>query len=318
MPHRLKALKRMLTAQRYTHPHRRVTVEVKNLDARALAGWIYWKLEQRQLGAVAPGDVRQIRVLGESNSIVIIGEPAAVARLRALIAELDHNAEGTITVSCIPVETSQAQRLLCRPRPSLLVEMPDGTQVDPAAEEVSVERLCPVEPEYADELVVVVNPFVDPAEVERMVAEGVARIGDQPRLIERKGIAGTVTFQCEHTMPSGKSGLRLAALVGENGLMTVQVSIRCSGVDLSDPLYGGRSATVQYVAWPGQTVAVGVLPATGCRGPMTVLLLTADTVEARNAARPHSLARRMFERLRARRRDIAPTPVSAASFAPRS
>lgn len=298
MSNRLSALRNLLTAQRYSHPHHRVCVPVENLDPRAVAGWLYWKLSQRQLGSVRPGDIRSIKVLSDQNAIAITGDTEAVDRLRTLVEELDVNAGGSISLSCVPVETTEPQRLLCEPRAGLAIELPGGSQLDPAAEEVSVERLCPVEPEYADELVVVVNPYVDTDVVEEMVAEGVAEIGDQPRLIERRGLAGTVTFQCEHTMPSGKSGLRLAAQVGEHGLITVQASIRCTGRALRDPLGEGQSATVQYIAYPGQTVAVGVLPATGCEGPMTVLLLTADTVDARARKKAENLARKVFKQLR--------------------
>ncbi len=202
----------------------------------------------------------------------------AVNRLQRLIEDLDVNPAAAITLSCIPVDTTQPQRLLCQPRLSHVVDMPDGTQMDAAADEVDVGRLAPVEPDYADEMVVVVNPFVDSDEVEKMVEEGVGTIGDQPRFIEHQGLAGTVTFECEHKMPNGRSGLRLAALMGQDGLMTVQASIRCSGWALDNPLAQGQSATVQYTAYPGQTVAVGVLPATGITGIMTVLLITADAV----------------------------------------
>lgn len=278
MPRSLTALRRMLAANSYRQGHHCVVVALEHLDPRAVAGWVFWKLDQRQLGSVALADIRRIRVLAGRDALEITGEPVAVNRLSRLIENLDVNATASITLSCIPVETTRPQRLLCQRQPSHLVDLPDGTQVDAGADEVDVGRLAPVEPDYADEMVTVVNPFVDPDEVEKMVAEGVATIGDEPRLIERKGLAGTVTFECEHKMPSGRSGLRLAALMGQDGLMTVQVSIRCSGCALDNPLAQGQSATVQYVAYPGQTVAVGVLPATGVAGMMTVLLITADTV----------------------------------------
>ena len=297
MPHSLSALRRMLLAQRYGEGHHRATVTVENLDPRAVAGWLYWKLSQRQLGPVRPGDIRRIKVISDQKAIVITGDPYAVDRLVVLVQELDTSAAGSISLSCIPVETTQPQRLLCQPRPLTLIELPDGSYMDPG-DELSVAKLCPVEPDYADEMVVVVNPYVDTGEVEEMVRAGVAKIGDEPRLLERKGLAGAVTFQCEHTMPSGKSGLRLAALVGEHGLITVQVGIRCSGHALDSPLADDGSATVQYVAYPGQTVAVGVIPATGAEGKMTVLLLTADTEDTQARRRAHNLARRVFRRLR--------------------
>jgi len=287
----------MLLAQRYGEAHQRATITIRNLDARAVAGWLYWKLSQRQLGPVRPGDIRRIKVISDQNAIVITGDPYAVDRLIVLVQELDMSAAGSISLSCIPVETTEPQRLLCQPHPMTLIELPDGSYMDPG-DEVSLAKLCPVEPDYADEMVVVVNPYVDTGEVEEMVRSGVAQIGDQPRLLERKGLAGAVTFHCEHTMPSGKSGLRLAALVGEHGLITVQVSIRCSGCALDSPLADNGSATVQYVAYPGQTVAVGVIPAEGAKGSVTVLLLTADTEDTRARRKAHNLARRIFQRLR--------------------
>ncbi len=293
----LYALKNLLTAHRYAHPHQRVVVPLENLDPRAVAGWLHWKLSQHQLGSVRLGDIRSIKVLSDRRALILIGEAAAVDRLRELVEELDEDAGGAISLSCIPITTTQPQRLLCQPPRGRNIQLPDGAEIDPAAE-ISVERLCPVEPEYADEMVVVLNPYVSPEVVEQMVAAGVAEVGDQPRLIERKGLAGTVTFQCDHTMPSGKAGLRLAAQVGEQGLITVQVSIRCTGKELSDPLDEGRSATVQYVAYPGQTVAVGVVPASGCPGSMTVLLITADTVDTRARRQAENLARQIFQRLR--------------------
>jgi len=268
----------MLLANGYRQGHHRAVVTLEHLDPRAVAGWVFWKLDQRQLGSLSWTDIRRIQVLGDGNALAISGEPAAVNRLQRLIEDLDVNALAAITLSCVPVDTTRPQRLLCQPRLSHLVDLPDGTQLDAAADEVDVGRLAPVEPDYADEMVVIVNPFVDPDEVEKMVEEGMATIGDQPRLIEHKGLGGTVTFECEHKMPNGRSGLRLAALMGQDGLMTVQASIRCSGCALDSPLAQGQSATVQYTAYPGQTVAVGVLPATGVAGTMTVLLITADTV----------------------------------------
>ncbi len=274
----MNALRRMLLANGYRQGHPRAVVTLEHLDPRAVAGWVFWKLDQHQLGPVNLADISRIQVLSSENALAITGEPAAINRLQILIEDLDVKTGATITLSCIPVDTTQPQRLLCQPRLSHLVELPDGTQTDAAADEVDVGRLAPVEPEYADEMVVIVNSFVDAGQVEEMVEEGIATIGDQPRFIEHKGLAGTVTFECEHKMPSSRSGLRLATLMGQDGLMTVQASIRCSGSALDSPLAQGQSATVQYTAYPGQTVAVGVLPATGVIGIMTVLLITADAV----------------------------------------
>jgi hypothetical protein len=142
---------------------------------------------------------------------------------------------------------------------------------------------------------------VDLDEVREMIDEGTAAIDHEPRFVERQGLAGSVTFQCEHTMPSGQAGLRLAALVGDNGLVTVQVSLRCSGDDARRP-----SATVQYVAFPGQTVAVGVLPRAGSIVRMTVLLVTADTIDRHARDRAHQIAR---EHSRGLRRTQAPVSV---------
>ena len=278
MPASLSALRRMLAANSYRQGIHRVVVTLERLDPSAVAGWLFWKLDRRQLGSVTRADIHRIRVLAGEDALEISGEPLAVNQLRRLIEKLDVNATAAITLSCIPVETTRPQRLLSQPRPLNLVDLPDGTQLDATGDEIDVGRLAPVEPDYADEMVVIVNSFVDPDEVDKMVAEGVATIGDQPRFIEHKGLAGTVTFECEHKMPSGRSGLRLAALMGHDGLMTVQASIRCSGCGLDNPLDQGQSATVQYVAYSGQTVAVGVLPATGVTGTMTVLLITADSV----------------------------------------
>lgn len=278
MPRSLTAIRRMLLANGYRQGHHSAVITLEHLDPRAVAGWVFWKLDQHQLGPVRRADISRIQVLGDRNALAISGEPVAVNRLQRLIEDLDVSPATAITLSCVPVDTTRPQRLLCQPRLSHLVDLPDGTQMDAAADEVNVGRLAPVEPDYADEMVVVVNPFVDPDEVEKMVEEGVGTIGDQPRFIEHQGLAGTVTFECQHKMPNGRSGLRLAALMGQDGLMTVQASIRCSGCALDNPLAQGESATVQYTAYPGQTVAVGVLPATGITGIMTVLLITADAV----------------------------------------
>ncbi len=298
MPNRLSAVRRILLSHGYGQGSHRATVALEHLDPRAVAGWVYWKLGQRQLGEVKPADIRRIKVSGSERSVTISGEPYAVDQLRRLVQELDKNAAGAISLACLPVETTQPQRLLCQPRAIHLVEMPDGSQIDTAAEAVDVAKLCPVEPDFADEMVVIVNPYVDPDAVEEMVVAGMATIGDEPRLIERKGLAGTVTFECEHTMPSGRAGLRLATLVGSDGLMTVQASIRCSGCRLDSPLARGRTATVQYVAYPGQTVALGAVPATGTEGATTVLLVTADTVDVRAHRKAHGVARKTMGKIK--------------------
>jgi len=298
MPDKLEALRHLLAASRYGATDHRTTIPLEFLDARAVAGWLYWKLSQRELGEVEPGDVRRIKVLADENALLLVGESVALDRLEALIDSLDVPTAASISLSCVSVETTQPQRLLCEPRAPTMVDMPDGSTLDPAADAVDVSRLCPVAPDFADDCVIVVNPYVDLGEVDGMIDEGVAEMTYEPRFVERQGLAGVVTFQCEHTMPSGQAGLRLAALVGDTGLITVQVSLRCSG---DSPR--ASSATVQYVAFPGQTVAVGVIPRVGTIDRMTVLLVTADTIDRRARGRAHRIAR---EHARGLRRTRAP------------
>ena len=285
MSDKLAALRHLLSASRYGATDHRAKIKLEYLDPRAVAGWIYWKLSQRQLGEIEPGSIHRIQVLPEENSLLITGDSASLDRIQMLIESLDLPSAPAISVSCISVETTEPQRLLCQPRIPMLIERPDGTEFDPAARELDVGRLCPVAPDYADECIVVVNPYVDPDELEKMVDEGVAEMPWEPRLVEREGLGGAVTFQCEHTMPSGRPGLRLAALVGATGLITLQISLRCTGDDQPS-----SSATVQYVSMPGQTIAVGVMPRSRQSDKMPVLLATADTVDgrARQRARRHA------------------------------
>ncbi|MGC9317619.1 MAG: secretin N-terminal domain-containing protein [Armatimonadota bacterium] len=300
MPDKLAALRDLLAASRYGATDHRAKITLDHLDARAVAGWIYWKASQRELGEIEPGDLRRIQVLPDTNSLLVTGDPTALDRLQVLVESIDVPHAATISLSCVSVETSQPQRLLCQPRAPNIVEMPDGSHFDPAAQELDVGKLCPVAPEYADESLVLVNPYVDTDELDEMLEEGVAEMPWEPRFIERAGLAGTVTFQCEHTTASGRPGLRLAALVGANGLITCQVSLRCS-----DEGPGARtSATVQYVAFPGQTVAVGVVPTQAHVRKMTVLLITADTVDRHARRRAHA---RAHEHTRDLRQTPAPT-----------
>ncbi len=284
MPDKLAALRNLLAASRYGAVDHRTTIPLEFLDARAVAGWLYWKLSQNQLPGIEPGQVRRIKVLADENALLVVGESVALDRLEALIDSLDVPTAASISLSCLSVETTEPERLLCHPRAPTLVEMPDGSQLDPTADALDVGKLGPLAPDFADDCVVVVNPYVDASEVDRMMEEGVAEMVYEPRFIERQGLGGAVTFQCEHTMPSGRSGLRLAALVGENGLITVQVSLRCDGASQT-------SATVQYVAFPGQTVAVGVIPRVSAVEKMTVLLVTADTIDRQARDRAHRIAR---------------------------
>lgn len=298
MPDKLAALRHLLAASRYADTDHRAKIELYHLDPRAVAGWIYWKLSQRQLEGVDPGDVRRIKVLPDDDALLITGDPAALDRLQVLIERLDVPHAATISVSCIAVQTTEPQRLLCQPRVPNIIERPDGTQFDPAGEQLDVGKLCPVAPEYADDCIVVVNPYVDPDEIDVMLEEGTAEMPWEPRFAEHKGLGGTVTFQCEHTMPSGQPGLRLAALVGANGLITVQVSLRCEGDNRPS-----SSGTVQYVAFPGQTVAVGVIPGRVSVEKMTVLLVTADTVDRQTRSKAH---RRAYEHAKRLHRTPAP------------
>lgn len=300
MPDKLAALRNLLAASRYGAIDNRAKIRLEHLDPRAVAGWVYWKLSQREFTDIEPGHIRRIQVLPDENALLITGEPVALDRIQVLIESLDVPQAAKISLSCVSVRTSQPQRLLCQPRSPNLVQMPDGTEFDPAAEELDVGKLCPVAPDYADECIVVVNPYVDTDELDRMLEEGVADMPWEPRFVERKGLGGTVTFQCEHTMPSGIPGLRLAALVGQMGLITVQVSLRCSG----EGRMAETSATVQYVAFPGQTVAVGVIPRVGTVKEMPVLLVTADTVDRHARKRAHRLA---GEHTRGLRRTPVPT-----------
>lgn len=292
MPDKLAALRHLLAASRYADGDHRAKIELFHLDARAVAGWIYWKLSQRQLEDIEPGDIRRIRVLPDDNALLVTGAPGALDRLQVLIESLDVPHAATISVSCVSVETTQPQRLLCQPRVPNIIERPDGTQLDLTRNQLDLGKLCPVAPEYADECIVVVNPYVDPDELDRMIDEGTAEMPWEPRFAEHKGLGGAVTFQCEHTMPSGQPGLRLAALVGANGLITVQVSLRCAGDDRAS-----SSATVQYVAFPGQTVAVGVIPSRLAVETVTVLLVTADTVDRHARRRAHRRADEYTRRL---------------------
>ncbi|MFP4250742.1 MAG: secretin N-terminal domain-containing protein [Armatimonadota bacterium] len=292
MSDKLSALKHLLAASRYADTDHRAKIELFHLDPRAVAGWVYWKLSQRQLQGIQPGDIRRIRVFPEDNALLVTGEPGALDRLQVLIERLDVPHAATISLSCISVETTQPHRLLCQPRVPNIIERADGTEFDPAEGQLDVGKLCPVAPEYADECIVVVNAYVDPDEVDQMIEDGVAEMPWEPRFVEHKGLGGTVTFQCEHTMPSGLPGLRLAALVGANGLITVQVGLRCEGDQRPS-----SSGTVQYAALPGQTVAVGVIPGQREVKKMTVLLVTADTVDRRARSSAHRRAREYASRL---------------------
>ena len=274
MADKLAALRHLLAASRYGATDHRAKIALDFLDPRAVAGWVYWKLSQRQLGEIEPGSIHRIQVLPEEKSLLITGEAAALDRLQVLIESLDTPNAPSISVSCLSVETAEPYRLLCQPRVPTIIEMPDGTEFDPATTELDVGRLCPVAPDYADRCVLVVNPYVDPGELERMIEEEAAEMPWEPRLVEREGLGGVVTFQCEHTTPSGQPGLRLAALVGRHSLITVQVTLRCDGQD-----DGSNSGTVQYVALPGQTVAVGVIPRRRRRAKTAVLLVTVDILD---------------------------------------
>ena len=225
MTDKLAALRQLLAASRYADTDHRATMELYHLDARAVAGWVYWKLSQRQFDDIEPGDVRRIRVLPDDNALLITGEPAALDRLQMLIESLDVPHAATISLACVAVESTQPQRLLCQPRVPNIIERPDGTRLDLSRDQLDVGKLCPVAPEYADECIVVVNPYVDPDEIERMIEDGSAEMPWEPRFAEHKGLGGTVTFHCEHTMPSGQPGLRLAALVGRNGLVLSLIHI---------------------------------------------------------------------------------------------
>ncbi len=295
MSDKLAALRHLLAASRYGATDHRARITLEFLDPRAVAGWIYWKLSQRELGEIEPGDIRRIQVLPEENGLLITGDSAALDRLQVLIENIDTPSTAKISISCTSVETTQPQRLLCQPRTPTLIELADGTEFDPAAGELDVGKLCPVAPDYADQCIVVVNPYVDADELDEMIEEGVAEMPWEPRFAERKGLGGAVTFQCEHTMPSGQPGLRLAALVGANGLITVQVSLRCAGDNRPS-----SSGTVQYVAFPGQTVAVGVMPRRGEVEKMTVLLVTADTVDRHARRKAHRRAHEHTKRLHRR------------------
>jgi len=292
MSDKLAALKHLLAASRYADTDHRAKIELYHLDPRAVAGWVYWKLSQQQFEEIEPSDIRRIKVLPDDNALLVTGEPAALDRLQVLIERLDKPHAATIAVSCVSVETTQPQRLLCQPRIPNIIERPDGTEYDPASDQLDVGKLCPVAPEYADDCIVVVNPYVDSDEIDEMIEEGTAEMPWEPRFAEHKGLGGTVTFQCEHTMPSGQPGLRLAALVGANGLITVQVSLRCTGDNRPS-----SSGTVQYVAFPGQTVAVGVIPARAAIERMTVLLVTADTVDRHARSKAHRKAHEHTKRL---------------------
>lgn len=285
MSDKLSALRHLLSASRYGASDHRAKIALEYLDPRAVAGWIYWKIAQRQLGEIEPGEIRRIQVLPEESSLLITGAPAALDRLQVLVENLDSPSGASISISCTSVETTEPHRLLCQPRVPTAIEMPDGSEFDPAATELDVGRLCPVAPQFADECVVVVNSYVDHSELDRMIEEGVAEIPWEPRLAEREGLGGAVTFQCEHTTPSGRPGLRLAALVGSNGLITIQVSLRCGDDDRPS-----SSGTLQYVALPGQTVAMGVIPRRGQSSTTTVLLVTADTMDRRGRRKAHRRA----------------------------
>lgn len=287
MPDKLAALRHLLAASRYGSTDHRAVVSLEHLDPYAVAGWLYWKLNQHELGEIEASAVRRIKVLPDANALVLIGDSAAIDWLTALIDGLDVPAAAAISLTCLPIETTQPQRLLSQQRVPMQVEMPGGLHLDPASETLDLGKLCPVEPDFADECVTVINPYVDTAELDEMLDEGVAELLYEPRFAESHGLGGAVTYHCEHTMPSGRSGLRLAALVGRNGLITVQVSLRCSGHPPGDE----HSATVQYVAFPGQTVAVGVMPAGGAPARMTVLVITADTIDRRARGRARKLAR---------------------------
>ncbi len=285
MPDKLAALRHLLAASRYADTDHRAKIELYHLDPRAVAGWVYWKLSQHQFDEIEPSDIRRIQVLPEDNALLVTGESAALDRLEVLIESLDQPHAAAISLSCTSVETTEPQRLLCQPRVPNIIERPDGTQFDPAQEQLDVGKLCPVAPEYADDCITVVNPYVDPDELEEMIEDGTAEMPWEPRFAEHKGLGGTVTFQCEHTMPSGQPGLRLAALMGANGLITVQVGLRCEGDNRPS-----SSASVQYVAFPGQAVAVGVIPGKSQVEKMTVLLVTADTVDRRARSKAHRRA----------------------------
>jgi len=298
MPDKLSALKTLLAASRYADTDHRAKIELYHLDPRAVAGWIYWKLSQRQFEEIDPTQIRRIKVLPEDNALLVTGDPGALDRLQVMIERLDVPHAASISVSCVSVETTEPQRLLCQPRVPNIIERPDGTEYDPAKEQLDVGKLCPVAPEYADECIVVVNPYVDEDELDRMIEDGTAEMPWEPRFAEHKGLGGTVTFQCEHTMPSGQPGLRLAALVGTNGLITVQVSLRCAGDNRPS-----SSGTVQYVAFPGQTVAVGVIPGRMSVDRVTVLLVTADTIDRQTRNKAH---RRAYEHTKRLHRSPAP------------
>jgi hypothetical protein len=298
MPDKLAALKHLLAASRYADTDHRAKIELYHLDPHAVAGWIYWKLSQQQFEEIEPSEIRRIKVLPDDNALLVTGEPGALDRLEVLIDRLDVPHAAAISVACVSVETTEPHRLLSQPRVPNIIERPDGTEYDPASEHLDVGRLCPVAPEYADDCIIVVNPYVDADEVDRMIEDGTAEMPWEPRFAEHKGLAGTVTFHCEHTMPSGQPGLRLAALLGANGLITVQVSLRCRG-----DARPSSSGTLQYVAFPGQTVAVGVIPAGVAVGEMTVLLVTADTIDRHARSRAH---RRAHEHTRRLHRTRAP------------
>jgi len=294
MPDKLAALRHLLAASRYGTTDHRVTVALEHLDPRAVAGWLYWKLAQHELGEIDPSSVRRIRVLADQNALVLVGDSTALDWLSGLIEGLDAPTAAAVSLTCLPIETTEPQRLLSQQRVPTQVEMPDGLQLDPASETLDLGKLCPVAPDFADECVTVINPYMDTAELDEMLREGVAELLYEPRFAESHGLGGAVTYHCEHTMLSGRSGLRLAALLGRNGLITVQVSLRCTG----HPPDEEHSATIQYVAFPGQSVAIGVMPAGGAPVRMTVLVVTADTIDRRARSRARKLAREHVQSLR--------------------
>lgn len=294
MPDKLAALRHLLAASRYGATDHRAVVPLQHLDAHAVAGWLYWKLSQHKLGDVDLHSLRRIKVLADENALVLIGDSTAIDRLTALIEDLDVPTAATLSLTCLPIETTEPQRLLSQQRIPTQVEMPGGLHLDPATETLDLGKLCPVAPDFADECVVVINPYVDTTELGEMLDEGVAQLLYEPRFAESHGLGGTVTYHCEHPMHDGRSGLRLAALLGRNGLITVQVSLRCSGHPPGDE----HSATVQYVAFPGQTVAVAAMPGNGAPVRMTVLVITADTIDRRARSQARKLARERVEGVR--------------------
>ena len=270
-----------------------VIIPLTNLRAPVIQNWLLDLLNANRLG-IERDSIERLGVVETENAVMVEGDAASVEMIRTLVQSVDLPRR-LLAVQIKMLHVSDPTPLLGTPRPAHTVALPDGGTV-PAPGTV-IEGSSPgghgssgyggyVGGGYGGGgygggglrlRSVAINPLVDQALVEKLIAGGEATVTNEPVLTTSGRMPATIAF---HYVKPGEPGPQehadsysVTAAYGDGDLVTVELRFRHEGPMADAPDLG----PLQYVARLGQPVAVCAI-AEGNR-PQTVYLITVSAVE---------------------------------------